>query len=462
MQDTKFNVEKNGARGDGSFDNTDAIRRTIADARALGAGIIFFPPGVWKTTGRHDLPSCVSVEGVGSRDFSNCRIELVGNGGYLFKVGDHSRNIDFRSVELHTSGSDNVGVLAEGTYPNSAYMTTFSKIAFKGFRYGFDINSLPGGSQWECNLVSLTDCEYIGGTGIRCNTINTALTIVNGIFWPGNGQDGVQLDGVGLLTMINCLGGGMTPGPVCVDGKTNPNHPRTFIRLGGDRGTVNIINCASEGMQEWMRASPSAWVWPINLMGNTVQDRVIFEGANLIESKGNSYPAGSVYAKGAVRIYSECDGLFTLPDGTYVDDCGKETTLRTPFVCSDGALVMDENNPITGIHETRARHIFRDPRGAFSPPGKPLVTYESEIVEQPLARFGTSRNYFEVMRDWEGFHQFVANQADPYKGFGFNGAIEIEDDPGARPPTKPGKVRIRLANGKLQWAIYGGQWTNFG
>jgi hypothetical protein len=45
------NVRKFGARGDGSNDDTDAIRRAVAAAGARGGGVVLLPEGTYRTTG---------------------------------------------------------------------------------------------------------------------------------------------------------------------------------------------------------------------------------------------------------------------------------------------------------------------------------------------------------------------------------------------------------------------------
>ncbi len=460
MQEVRFNIEKNGARGDGSFDNAEAIQRTIIEARSVGGGVVSVPAGVWKTSGQHEMPSCVTIEGVSNRDFSNCRVELVGDNRYSFKIGDHSRSVHFRDIEICTSGQNNIGVLAEGKYPNSAFMTSFERVTLRGFRYGLDVRSLPGESDWECNMLRLEDVQIINGTGIRCNTTNSQFVLTNCYFKPGVGNDGLSMQKVGMLTMVGCLGVG-EPGAICVGGKPNPNNARTFIHLVGERGPVSIINSPTEGMQEWMRVSTGSWLWTIDLKANAVQDRVICEAAALINSEANTYCADSFYATGAVRINSQMDALFRNLEGNIIDDCGKRTDSRTPFVLSDGALVMNQQNPLTGINESSARHIFRDPGEDYYQKNAPIATFESEVVGKALTRWGTRRHFAETSRDSNGFFQFRASQAGPHRGFGFNGALELEEDKNAQPPTEAGKIRIRFNAGKLQWAVHGGHWTDF-
>jgi hypothetical protein len=60
-----FNVRASGAVGDGVANDTNAINAAIAEAITAGGGVVFFPPGVYRTTGGHVVDGRVSLTGVG-------------------------------------------------------------------------------------------------------------------------------------------------------------------------------------------------------------------------------------------------------------------------------------------------------------------------------------------------------------------------------------------------------------
>jgi hypothetical protein len=60
------NVRAFGAVGDGVADDTSAINAAISNAAATGGGIVYFPPGTYRTAGSHSLGPTVSLVGAGS------------------------------------------------------------------------------------------------------------------------------------------------------------------------------------------------------------------------------------------------------------------------------------------------------------------------------------------------------------------------------------------------------------
>ncbi|HSX06738.1 MAG TPA: glycosyl hydrolase family 28-related protein [Candidatus Saccharimonadia bacterium] len=77
-----FNIQDYGATTSSS-DNKTAIDAAITGAAASG-GVVYFPPGFWKTTGQHIIPLNVSVQGAGK---GVTTISHRGVGTYCFFVG---------------------------------------------------------------------------------------------------------------------------------------------------------------------------------------------------------------------------------------------------------------------------------------------------------------------------------------------------------------------------------------
>jgi len=62
---TVFNVKDFGARGTGDKDDTEAIRRALAEAERNGGGIVFVPRGLYQVNDTLDLPRCTILQGEG-------------------------------------------------------------------------------------------------------------------------------------------------------------------------------------------------------------------------------------------------------------------------------------------------------------------------------------------------------------------------------------------------------------
>jgi len=61
-----FNVKTYGAAGNGIADDTAAINSALAAARTAGRGTVFFPAGIYNTTGSHDLSGTSGIRILGS------------------------------------------------------------------------------------------------------------------------------------------------------------------------------------------------------------------------------------------------------------------------------------------------------------------------------------------------------------------------------------------------------------
>jgi len=66
--DGVFNVKDYGAVGDGSTDDTTEIQAAIDAANTAGGGVVFFPPGTYRTTSTLDYYSDITLKGTNARE----------------------------------------------------------------------------------------------------------------------------------------------------------------------------------------------------------------------------------------------------------------------------------------------------------------------------------------------------------------------------------------------------------
>jgi hypothetical protein len=148
-----------GARGDGKTDDTEAIRKAVAEA-PLG-GTLFFPVGHYRVSGQITINRPITLRGEGT-DFY-----------YWGRFGDPYQNINDPGSVIETTASD--GVLIDHTPPPDVYAT-------------LKVETL-----------------HLKGIGDASRTI-TGLRIGSGDDWGGyvtlkglrvaNFKTGVQLDGI--------------------------------------------------------------------------------------------------------------------------------------------------------------------------------------------------------------------------------------------------------------------------
>lgn len=83
-----FNVKNHGALGNGIADDTTAINSALTAARTAGKGTVFFPAGIYNTTGSHDLSGTTGLRVLGS-----------GTGVTVLKITHPTTNLFFSNTE---------------------------------------------------------------------------------------------------------------------------------------------------------------------------------------------------------------------------------------------------------------------------------------------------------------------------------------------------------------------------
>lgn len=147
----EFNVKHYGAAGNGTTDDTAAIRAAITAAGAASSGGVVFPPGTYRTTGTLSLP--LAANGRFSLDLTGATLAYEGTGRALEAVGAAQPY-----VNLAIRGGRVVGTSA-GTA--GLYLSHFNKArvegtSFEGFTTGDGI--LNEGA----NAITLVDVQVKG------------------------------------------------------------------------------------------------------------------------------------------------------------------------------------------------------------------------------------------------------------------------------------------------------------
>jgi len=83
-----FNVKSYGAVGNGIADDTAAINSALSAARTAGRGTVFFPAGIYKTSGSHDLSGTNGLRILGS-----------GMGATVLKMADATHDLFFSNTD---------------------------------------------------------------------------------------------------------------------------------------------------------------------------------------------------------------------------------------------------------------------------------------------------------------------------------------------------------------------------
>jgi hypothetical protein len=175
-----FNVKSHGAIGDGTIDDTVAIQNTITAAAAISPrGVVFFPPGTYKTTGAYNLNGLSGLKIIGSGVGSTV-IDLNHATNDLFSVTTTmTSNIEISGMTV-TSGT---ATRSAGWvfHVNDAYNSTGSlkKSLFRNLEIQKQFNGLAI-KKYEfvtLNDIMLWDC--VGTTGVGLKFGQTTASNIN-------------------------------------------------------------------------------------------------------------------------------------------------------------------------------------------------------------------------------------------------------------------------------------------
>ena len=211
-----FNVKDAayGATGDGSTDDTAAVQAAVDAAEAASGGIVFFPKGIYLTTGLTIDSDSVEAKGAGRG--SEIRVSSDARG---FNVSDCS-GIAFRQLYLNNTGtatSASASGIRDASSGGGTHSVIIEDVEIEGFYHGVRGNSKSNdwhlhrvrshdnvftGALLEGSRINVVDCtHYDNGTlnthhGLYINSRNTAITkdvkVVGGSFY-GNSGAGITI-----------------------------------------------------------------------------------------------------------------------------------------------------------------------------------------------------------------------------------------------------------------------------
>ena len=500
-----YNVKDFGATGDATTDDTRGISSAIAFIGSHNGGKLLFPGGYYKVgnpLGQCDdgapafdgftLPSGITIEGTNGGSFSNCLVELIGEGKNLFKIGQSTNRVTFQDIKLRaTSTTGTVAILATGptataTNPNSDLGFVFSRIWVEGFDKGIYVLGSDPARGWQFDLVKLQDSFIIGNrVGILIDTFNTDWQISNTAIGVVPGGVAVQVEHIGALTIHNLFGGGgaLAAGP----GVPYPNPAtaaKAFIWIRGPHAGINIQDSECENTLHAFLYDfdNTTFNWandpevptlrpPVAFHNNLFGDRVTLRANVVLVSTGNYYNSDTVRTvrspgsdndgSGGVfpgsynsQIYSFGD-QFTYRTSTNKDcppmtlgfDTANEADCRRDFYLDNSQGGMNSVVTRSGVAAVESL------TAADRRKSRNLTSFQSaiRISSPPTDNAGTSWGYTIQRNTTSGFLDFLGNQKPPtfpygsYVGFQFNGHLYPTED-----------AQYELGNGTKRWSLVRG------
>lgn len=326
-----YNIRDFGAKGDGTTDDTTAIRSAFAYIAWHNGGNLTFPEGDYVVTQTLALPSNITIQGVSGVESNaptgnytqrnSTRIKLRGKNLAMFRIGECTQSIVVKDIELFAESNENTyGVEGVGAY-NSAQDFYFQRVTFHNFFRGIYAHGLEQTNLgWQFDYIRIDHCRFVYNrdAGIYVNSRNSDWTISDSLFQnpkkqPGWESNGMYFERVMMVLIQNSFGGGIAG-----------NRGGTFISIL-DSAHTSIINCEAETVEYCLRYNaidhPGAGDYssPLFLANNLFGETVEFKARRTLVSTGNYYGGNTFKAGPLLRVYSTGD-RFCL-DGLIKPNC---------------------------------------------------------------------------------------------------------------------------------------------
>lgn len=323
-----FDITKYGA-SIAATDNKTAIDAAITAAASSG-GIVYIPPGTWKTTGQHDIPLNVSVRGAGK---GITIVSFRGVGTYCFFIGSRTAGPDPPSYTGQVgdfkltgqSSGDGTGPWGQqvGIYVLNCLFFNLQNIHMSSIYKAFFID---GGDEDALGAATFAGSGYVS----NCTTTSVYIgfhvyrwvtnTTYNFIYSYGNspiktGSVGIWFDTKpSTSTLLNPSAEGHDMG----------------IRISTSRQGITFINPRLENCNTWVSWENNTWGHVI-LGGSEIPGYTWSSGTKAGQvtqiardgwfPKASSLPtASSAYRNAILRV----TGSTGTSDGVYI--CIKDST----------------------------------------------------------------------------------------------------------------------------------------
>jgi hypothetical protein len=314
-----YNAKDFGAVGDGSADDTVAIKSALAFIATQNGGVLRFPQGEYIVTSPIALPSGVTIEGASGLN-SNAstnnvvqraatRITLLGSDRALFRIGECVEKVVVKDIELYARSSNKTyGIEASGAWLSSQDFY-FERVAFSNFYRGIFAHGLPQTNlNWQFDFIKINHCRFIYNTdaGIYVDIRNTDWRIASSFFvnpqrTSTQQANSMHFERVGMVEVLDTFGGGFSNA-----------RGGTFLDIL-DSGPVTVIGSQTESTTHSLVyngvENPYAgdYSYPITFVNCVFGDPIVFKARRTFVSTGTLYGAGTFTADERVRVYSTGD-----------------------------------------------------------------------------------------------------------------------------------------------------------
>lgn len=225
----------------------------------------------------------------------------------------------------------------------------------------------------------------------------------------------------------------------------NTSKAYTAIHVAGSHATIDVINCVDEGFQYFAVHEGLQFEFPLNLIGNSVQSRILINNSCNINSTGNNYFSqtlidgnpgqlsrivsnGDHVSPTSINLYNGIPVIVLDEAQLFGGDRGEGTHIQTADSFFTGLL--------KSVRELPLQILDRSTSGTA---GLPVLSIASARIIgsglasaiQPLLEFGRLHPTTKKVDYWyragyqymTGLLYFTSNMWATYKGYRFDGRI---------------------------------------
>jgi hypothetical protein len=479
LPESKWNgfvsVREFGAVGDGTTDDTAAVRNALIYIGAKTGGTLFFPTGRYKVTQTLTLPSGIVLQGSHGRTSTSFFLGAAGvnnetvilyagspsTNPAIFRIGEGQESIRIKNIELlGNSESGTYGIEAVGRETSLALGTSqlvsFDNTVFTNFDIGLYVhNGTPASNETQCqngacdewhfDYVKVESCQfnYNKTAGIHIDTFNTDWTITSTNFalptkTSSVAADAIYIQRAGALNLQETFGGGDNP-------STNRGGDFLDVKFIGG---LTIVNSGSEAVTRGLvfgdgtsTGSRSSLITVINsafetvYLANTVNyisTGNLYGAQNFTTTTDNIkiYSTGDRFCYDSTQATNPCGVTLPLPAGQRIGFQGPARVMFQTGQVKDGSIPAipasfsgETNDEGDTVLKITVPHVS----------GK-----EKTLLELGHESFDSNGNYsldsnnnpikfvYKLARDKNnGYLKFTGSQDAPWRGYSFDAPIKL-------------------------------------
>lgn len=403
--------------GDDTNRLQSAINNIISGApNYTGSGKLIFNEGTYQISNTLTLNSNLILEGTSSSAGAttiSSRINLTASNRSVFLINGGVTDIAIRdlglSLDPSTSKVGTVGI--EGYNSNglgSSSNFQFGHLFISGFERGIYVHTLNDADGFQFDNVRLDRAAFEAcGTAIELNSSNTGWTMNNLNIISGAGGNGINIIRGGYISMNLVVGNGYTtsqppytpPGPIPLSG--------TFIRIR-KQAVTSIQNSISENFTKTLDIDTPSRDHPIVLTNNDFAEGVEINNSTVVSNGnfyGNNWKVSNPIIKGNSNVFSIGDSFCW--QGSQYCAASKFVVQGTTATLQQMASSDDSSTDLT----------------------RPALKIQQPSINKTLLELGNYNSggefVYRLKRDNQGRLSFSASQADPWKGYNFDGPVRL-------------------------------------